>query len=123
MNFKSIISQEDPYCFAKKFNNDVETYILILFNDHFPSMTKLINKCILNNEFNTTNVREQNETNYNKNIIDSTNKQTFSSVASEFNSTYRVKFGEIKKSIFTVIVNEENAKLINKKFLEELIIK
>ena len=83
----------------------------------------MINKCILNNEFNTTNVREQNETNYNKNIIDSTNKQTFSSVASEFNSTYRVKFGEIKKSIFTVIVNEENAKLINKKFLEELIIK
>lgn len=129
MNFESIISQDDPYSFAKKFNNEVETYILIIFNDIFPSMTKLINKCISNNELNATTIRDktviidQNETNYNKTVIDNTNKQIFITVANEFNTTFRVKLGDIKKSIFTVIVNEENAKLIYKKLLEELIMK
>ncbi len=128
MNFETIISQDDPYSFAKKFNNEVETYLLILFNDYFPSMTKLINKCVTSNELNASTMREksaidQNEVNYNKSIIDSTNKSVFSSVANEFNTTFRNKLTDIKKHIFSVFVNEENAKLIYKKFLEELIMK
>ena len=129
MNFELIISQDDPYSFAKKFNNEVETYILILFNDHFSSMTKLVNKCISNNELNVSTMRDkslivdQNETNFNKNIIDSTNKQVFTTIANEFNTTFRAKLVDLKKVIYVVIVNDENAKLIYKKFLEELIVK
>jgi hypothetical protein len=128
MNFESIISQDDPYSFAKKFNNDVETYLLILFNDHFPTMTKLINKCVANNELNTSTMRDksvmdQNEVNYNKSVIDSTSKQVFSSVANEFNTIFRAKLSDIKKFIFSVIVNEDSARLIYRKFLEELIMK
>jgi len=129
-NFESITSQEDPQSYTKIFNNKIETYIYILFNDYFGSMTNLINKCVANLEIMNVSVRDPNksmmdpnELTINKGVIDSLNKQVFVTTANDFNTNFRNKLNEIKKSIFNVIINDDNSKFIYRKFLEELILK
>jgi vacuolar protein sorting-associated protein 52 len=132
-DFEAITASEDPDSFDKTFNNKMENYSNIIFKKHFEELNKILGLCMAKSD-NPETVRDTtrdinksifdpNEVNFNKNEIDKITKNEFKLVGSHFNSKYKDIFDNVKKDVYESIKDKENAKLIHKKFLNDIVVK
>jgi hypothetical protein len=134
-DFDAIMAAEDPDSFDKTFNNKIENYCNIIFKRHFEELNKLLQSCLAKMEHsesvkdtNTTreinkSIMDPNEVNFNKSEIEKVNKNDLKYIGTYFNSKYRDIFESVKKDLYESVKDKENAKLIFKKFLNDIVVK
>jgi hypothetical protein len=133
-DFQAIIFSEDSDAFDKTFNNKIESYMNILIKKYFKDIHRIISVCIVkneqveNNNANTTrdinkSIFDPNEMNFNKIEVEKLTKNELKLMSTNFTNKYRDLFDSAKKDIYESIKDKENAKLIFKKFLDEVIVK
>lgn len=133
-DFDAITTGEDPDSFDKTFNNKIESYSNIIFKKHFEELNKILHACLLKvdnpetirgdtiREINKS-IFDPNEVSLNKAEIEKLSKNDLKHIAGHFTSKYKDIFENVKKDIIDNIKDKENAKLIFKKFLNDIIVK
>jgi hypothetical protein len=132
-DFEAIITSEDPDSFDKIFNNKRESYLNILFKKYFEELNRVLQVCIAKGDVNETirdTTRENNkglfdlsEINFNLVEVEKLSKNDLKAIAQFFNAKYREVFETAKKEVGLAIKDPENAKIIFKKFLNEVVIR
>lgn len=132
----TIIGSDDTESFDKTFNNKVEHYSNILFKKNLDDFNRILQICIAKGEAPETvrdsnrdtkdinkSIFDLNELNLNKVEVDRLSKTELKAAASQFNNKYREIFENVKKDVNESIKDKNNAKMIYKKFLNEIVIK
>jgi len=121
-DFEAIKEEKDTESFDKVLNNKREMYLNLLINKYFEEMNKVLQKCVSKNDKGPNN-QAQNETNFIDEEVNKLNKNDLKNIAQYFNSKYRDILNSVKKSIYSSITDNENAKITYTKFLNELLTK
>ena len=121
-DFDAIKEEKDNESFDKVLNDKREMYLNLLINKYFEEMNKILQKCVSKNDKNAIN-QAQNETVFIDEEVKKLSKNDLKNVAQYFNSKYRDILNNVKKSIYSSITDNENAKITYTKFLNELLTK
>ena len=121
-DFEAIKEEKDNESFDKVLNDKREMYLNLLINKYFEEMNKVLQKCISKNDKAPKN-QAQNEINFIDEEVKKLNKNDLKNIAQYFNSKYRDILNSVKKSIYSSITDNENAKITYTKFLNELLTK
>ena len=97
-------------------------YLNLLINKYFEEMNKILQRCVSKNDKNANN-QAQNETAFIDDEVKKLSKNDLKNIAQYFNSKYRDILNNVKKSIYSSITDNENAKITYTKFLNELLTK
>jgi hypothetical protein len=119
-DFEAIKDEKDTESFDKVLNNKREMYLNLLINKYFEEMNKILQRCTPKND-KASNIQSQNETNFIESEVNKLNKNDLKTIAQYFNSKYRDTLNNVKKSIYSNITDNENAKITYTKFLNELL--
>ena len=121
-DFEAIKEEKDNESFDKVLNDKREMYLNLLINKYFEEMNKILQRCVSKNDKNANN-QAQNETVFIDEEVKKLSKNDLKSIAQYFNSKYRDILNNVKKSIYSSITDNENAKITYTKFLNELLTK
>ena len=121
-DFEAIKEENDTESFDKVLNNKREMYLSLLINKYFEEMNRLLQRCISKND-KASNAQPQNENIFINEEVNKLNKNDLKNIAQYFNSKYRDILNSVKKSIYSSITDNENAKITYTKFLNELLTK
>ena len=121
-DFDAIKEEKDNESFDKVLNDKREMYLNLLINKYFEEMNKILQRCVSKNDKNANN-QAQNETAFIDDEVKKLSKNDLKNIAQYFNSKYRDILNNVKKSIYSSITDNENAKITYTKFLNELLTK
>jgi hypothetical protein len=121
-DFEAIKEEKDNESFDKVLNDKREMYLNLLINKYFEEMNKILQRCVSKNDKNANN-QAQNETAFIDEEVKKLSKNDLKNIAQYFNSKYRDILNNVKKSIYSSITDNENAKITYTKFLNELLTK
>lgn len=122
--FDEILNSQDPEGFNKTFNNKIESYISILFKKYFEDINRITSACLAKSEQQsqeyTSNNPSANE--YEKAELDKLSKNELKIAAANFNAKYKDLVEAARKDVFEAIKQRDNARIIFKKFLHEILV-
>ena len=122
--FQEFFESNDPEAFNKTFDDKLECFINLLFKKYFDELNKVISNCLSKSELtDITDYSTNNLNNYNYLLpeISKLKKTDLKYIALSFNSKYKDFLELIKKDIFELIKDKENARSIYKKFLSDIL--
>lgn len=128
------INSEDDFndadSFKKTYNMKTENYINLLIKKKFDDLYRVHQQCVIkpdllescrdNNKDINKSILESYETYFNKHELCKLSKNELKQISLSFNQRYREVFEQVKKEIFSAIIDKNNAVQLYVDFLREI---